>query len=414
MNKPELMAPAGDWTKLRAAVENGADAVYLGLQSLNMRATANNFRNEELSEVTKYCHENNVKVYLTMNNIIFNHQLDEMRKLLKIAKEAKIDMVICWDHAVIREALKQQINICVSTQASISNVEAAKFYRDLGCKRVVLARECTLEQIREIKNELKDTLEIEIFIHGAMCVSLSGRCFMSHHLYGKNGDPSTNSANCGQCLQPCRREYMIYDPQDDYKLMIGRGYVMSAKDLCTIEFIDKILELGIESLKIEGRKRSPEYVAMATSVYREAIDLYYENPKLLTTNILTAWKTDLEKVFNRGFNSGFFYEYPAGKNSVTDEYGSKASESKEFVGIIDNYYDKPKVALAKLQSLDIKVGDNLMIQGPTTGVIRFSVEELRDDNKKIIQEAKKGSICTFKVSKVRKNDKIFLIKNKNN
>lgn len=397
--KPELMCPAGNWTMLRAAVDNGADAVYLGLKSLTMRATAMNFSNEELAEVTSYCHENNVLVYLTLNSIVFEHELVEVDKILKIAKEADIDMVICWDHSVIKKALKSGLQVCVSTQASISNSEAAKFYRDLGCKRVVLARECTLEQIKKIKEELKDTLEIEVFIHGAMCVAISGRCFMSHHLFGK-------SANCGDCIQPCRREYIIKDVDGGHEFEIGKGQVMSPKDMCTIEFIDEILALGIDSLKIEGRKRSPEYVARSTAAYREAIDLYFENK--LTKEKKQALKVELEKVFNRGFSAGFYHGVPSGKANITNVYGSLATEKKVQIGELLNYYDKPGVAFIQLQSNSIKKDDKVMIQGPTSGVIEFTIEEIRDENDKIIESASKGQKVCLKIpSKARKNDKFF-------
>jgi len=410
MIKPELMAPAGDWIMLRAAVDSGADAVYLGLKSLTMRATAKNFCDDELKEVVDYCHENEVKVYLTLNSIVFEHELERLDEVLKIAKEANVDMIICWDQAVIKKAVKEGLQVCVSTQASVSNSEAAKFYRDLGCKRVVLARECTLEQIKNIKQELGTSMEVEVFIHGAMCVALSGRCFMSHHLFGK-------SANCGDCVQPCRREYLIKDTEtldeDGNELVVGKGYVMSAKDLCTIEFIDELLEAGLDSFKIEGRKRSPEYVAKAVAVYREAIDLYFKDKNKLSKEKRFELKTELEKVFNRGFNSGFYYGTPFGKNSVTDVYGSKATEKKVQLGFVKNFYDEPMVAFIELTANNLSKGDKIMIQGVTSGVIELVVTEIRDEEENIIAHASKGTRVSIKLpSKARKNDQVYKLENK--
>jgi putative protease len=265
--KPELLAPAGNWQMLTAAVNSGADAVYFGVNKLNMRAKANNFKLDELKDVTDYCHSKNVDAHLTLNTIVYENELDEVDQVVKAAKDANIDLIICWDMAVIQKCMDHEVPFCISTQASISNTASAKMYKRLGAKRIVLARECTLEKIKEIKTDSK--IDIETFIHGAMCVAVSGRCFMSHSVFGK-------SANRGECIQPCRRDYTVYDSDGDKEFILGEDYVMSPKDLCSIQFIDQLIEAGIDSFKIEGRKRSPEYITKVVSTYRKAIDLYFE------------------------------------------------------------------------------------------------------------------------------------------
>jgi len=228
MKKPELMSPVGNWEMLKAAVDAGADAVYFGIKNLNMRVNAKNFTVDDLKKITEFCHKNNVKTYLTLNIIVYENELKDVEVVLKAAKQANIDMIICWDLSVIKKAKESGLEVCISTQASISNSSSANFYKELGAKRIVLARECTLDQIKEIRSKIN--LEIETFIHGAMCISISGRCFLSHHLFNK-------SANRGECMQPCRRKYLIYDKEESgNSMLLGEDYVMSAKDLCTIMY----------------------------------------------------------------------------------------------------------------------------------------------------------------------------------
>ena len=253
------MAPAGNWTMLRTAVNSGADAVYFGIDQLNMRAKAKNFTVKELKKIVEFCRGKEVKSYLTLNTIIYEDEINLVEELIKKAKQSGIDMVICWDLSVINICRKYNMPFAVSTQASVSNSSSAKLYRELGAERVVLARECSLEDIKKIKSEID--IEVEAFIHGAMCIAVSGRCFMSHELFDK-------SANRGECIQPCRREYEIKDTQTGNEMILGEDYVMSPKDLCCIEFIDELIEAGIDSLKIEGRKRSPEYVAVRSEERR--------------------------------------------------------------------------------------------------------------------------------------------------
>jgi len=396
-NKPELMAPAGDWTMLRAAVSSGADAVYFGLEKLNMRAKAANFSLDELPEIISFCKEHNVKTYLTLNTIVFEDELSELKEIIIVAKNNEVDRIICSDLAVADLCHKHSFPFCISTQSSISNSLAADVYKKLGAVRIVLARECSLEEIKKIR--AKTDLEIEAFVHGAMCIAVSGRCFMSHHLFGK-------SANRGECIQPCRREYEVHDKAIDKSLIIGEDYVMSPKDLCSIEFIDQLIESGIDSFKIEGRKRAPEYVAKAVSIYRQAIDLYYENN--LTIEKKTEFLSELEKVYNRGFSSGFYFGIPSSEEYSGVE-GSKATTRKVYVGKILNYYKEIEVAHILLESSEIKIDDEILIMGETTGVLEIKLEKM-NVNDKDNSIAKRGDEITLRIpSLVRRNDKVYLI-----
>ena len=401
MRKPELMSPAGNWVMLRVAIENGADAVYLGVGKLNMRAKAKNFTLEELPEVVSFCHDKKVKVYLTVNSIIMEDDQTHIDEVLTAAKTAQVDMIICWDVAVIYKCREYEIPFCVSTQASISNSTAAKFYSDLGAERIVLARECSLEEIKKIRKETLSPkrIEIETFVHGAMCIAISGRCFLSHSIYNK-------SANQGDCMQPCRREYEVYDKRLDTSLLIGKDYVMSAKDLCTIEFLDQFIEAGIDSFKIEGRKRSPEYVGKVTSVYRRAIDAYFEGE--LTEESKKGFLEELSHVYNRGFSSGFYFGKP-GSSDFSSVDGNSSSRKKEFIGKVLNFYKKPNVCYIAVLSGTFKVGDTLLIIGNTTGMVELEIRELFNEEIKIL-EAMRGDKVTFPSSKlVREGDQVYKI-----
>lgn len=395
--RTELMAPAGDWTMLRAAVNNGADAIYFGLDKLNMRAKAKNFSVEDLQELTSFCKENNVKTYLTLNTIVFEEELNELEEIIIAAKEKGVDRIICSDLAVADLCFKHQMPFCVSTQSSISNSLAADVYKRMGAVRIVLARECSLEEIKKIR--AKTDLEIETFVHGAMCIAVSGRCFMSHHLFGK-------SANRGECVQPCRREYEVYDSAAKKSLILGEDYVMSPQDLCTIEFIDQLIEAGIDSFKIEGRKRAPEYVAKVVSSYRQAIDLYFEGE--LTTEKKKELLTELEKVYNRGFSSGFYFNVPSSAEYAGVE-GSKATTRKSYVGKVLNYFKEIEVAHILIESGQIKTDDELLIMGETTGVLEIKPEKMKVNDIEN-QTAKRGDEITFRVpALVRRNDRVYLI-----
>lgn len=387
--KPELISPAGDWVSLRAAVEAGADGVYFGLKEFSMRAAAKNFKLSELKNVVELCHKNNIKAYLTLNTIVYEDELSKIKRILKKVKESKVDAIHAWDMAIVNEALKLKIPVHLSTQASVSNSEAARYYKKKGIERIILARECSIKQIKDIKKKVKG-LEIEVFIHGAMCVAVSGRCFTSQFLFGK-------SANRGECLQPCRREYTVID-EEGKQLKLGNHFIMSPKDLCALPFIDKLKKAGIDAFKIEGRNRSPEYVKTVTEAYREAIDNGFD-PELLEK---------VKQVYNRGFSSGFYLGTPT-NDDWTDVYGNKATKKKIYVGEIRKYYAKIKVAELKLQTRGLNKGEILMIQGKTTGVYEQKLGSMEMNHKKI-EKAKQGQLIAIKVSKrVRAKDKVFVI-----
>lgn len=396
-NKPELMAPAGDWTMLTTAISAGADAVYFGVDKLNMRIKAANFTLKDLAKIARTCKKHKVKSYLTLNSIVYEDEIKDLEKIIERAKKSGIDRVICWDFAAAQMCNKHDMPFCISTQASISNSLSAEFFKSLGAVRIVLARECSLEEIQKIRK--KTDLEIEAFVHGAMCISVSGRCFLSHHLFGK-------SANRGECIQPCRREFEVTDTITDKSMIIGEDYILSPKDLCTIEFIDQLIESGIDSFKIEGRKRSPEYVATTVSVYRKAIDLYFDGN--LTKDKKKEFLAELETVYNRGFSSGFYFDVPSSED-YTDIYGSKATTKKIFVGKVLNYFKAPKVAHILLESGKVKAGDAILIIGETTGVIEIKIEKMNvNDQEKSF--ANKSDEITLQVpSLVRRNDRVYLV-----
>jgi len=401
LSKPELMAPAGDWTMLRTAIKSGANAVYFGVDKLNMRAKARNFSVDELPEISKFCKSKKVKTYLTLNTIVFEDELSEAEQIIRAAKKAKIDRVICSDLAVAELCNNNKMPFCISTQSSISNSLSASVYKKLGAVRIVLARECSIEEIKKIR--ANTDLEIEAFIHGAMCIAVSGRCFMSHHLFGQ-------SANRGECVQPCRREYEVYDTATEKSILMGDDYVLSPKDLCTIEFIDKLVEAGIDSFKIEGRKRAPEYVVKTVSVYRKAIDLYFQ--KKLTMEKKKEFLKELEKVYNRGFSTGFYFGTPSSEDYAGVE-GSKATTRKVYVGKVLNYFKKPKAAHILIESGKIKRNDRVIITGETTGLVEMTLEEIIVDEKSS-RSAKKGDEVTVVTPElVRRNDRVFLIEHLN-
>lgn len=406
IKKPELLAPIQDYTSLTAAIENGADAVFFGIKGFNMRAGAKNFTLRDLPKITKIAKGAGVKTYLAINTIIYENELKKVEEILRKVKAAGVNAIICWDFAIIQIAKRLKIEVHISTQASIANSETAEFYRKLGATRVVLARECSLEQIKEIRKHTK--AEIEIFIHGAMCVSMSGRCFMSQYLFGA-------SANRGECQQPCRRKYLIKQVDGEQELELGEDYVMSPKDMCTIDFIEKILDLGVDCLKIEGRNRSPEYVATVTKAYRTIIDFICEakkRDKKFSEELLSLKKSLSEKldtVYHRGHSAGFFLGKPI--DEWTHSNGSQATQKKISVGSITKYYKKIGVAEIRLHGkLKIRIGDTLMIQGPTSGSIEEKIRSLEKDHEPI-KEATGGEKVAIKINKVlKKNDQVYLIK----
>lgn len=413
LKRPELMAPAGDMISLRAALDSGADAVYFGIVSMNMRANAKNFSVEELPEVTRICHEANAKAYLALNTIIFEKEVNLAEELVQKAAQAKVDGIICWDFSVVDIALKHKMKVILSTQMSVANAHSMAFlYKSFGIQRFVLARECTLDEITNIRSSLNSLLgkeaskiEIEVFAHGAMCVSVSGRCFMSQFAFNE-------SANRGECRQPCRREYLIKDIREGKEFLIGQNYVMSPKDLCSLPFLEKVLDVGVDSLKIEGRGRSSEYVSVVTKSYRRFIDFYMENRnKADFEQQLEPLRKELienvDSVFHRGFSNGFFFGRQIGEWSGGN--GSKATHRKTHVGTVTNFFKKVSVAEIKVEGRDFKVGDELMFQGPTTGVKTLKVISI-EENEKSVEVARKGTLVGVKLTEiVRENDQVFMI-----
>ena len=387
--KYELLAPAGDFSMLSAAVNAGADAVYFGLEEFSMRAAAKNFTIKDLDEIEIICKPKNVKKYLTLNTIIYNNELKKIEEAIKKVK-GKIDAVICWDLSVIQLCRKYKIPFFVSTQASVSNIESAKFYKSLGAKRVVLARELNLKQIKEISK----IIDIECFIHGAMCVSISGRCFTSQFLFCK-------SANRGECLHPCRRKYFVKDEEGN-ELKIENNQIFSAKDLCTLPFIEKMKKAGIISFKIEGRNRDARYVDTVVRVYRKALD------KKLSEKEIGDGLKELEKIYNKGFSSGFYLKMPT-SDDFSKVQSNASAERKHFVGKVVHYFDNAKVAAIKLVS-DLNVGDKIVIIGNATGIVHSKVDSI-EINRKQVNKAGKGKEVGIKVpEKVRNNDEVYVIK----
>ncbi len=402
-HKTELLAPVGNHEMLNTAIKAGADAIYFGIKGINMRASSKSFELEELESVVKLCKENNVETYLTLNTIIYNSELEKIKTILDEVKRVGISAVICWDLFILNEAKKRGIETHISTQASISNYETLKSYYQLGARRFVLARELKLEEVKEIYEMIqKDKLdaEIEIFGHGAMCVAVSGRCFMSQFAYNK-------SANRGECIQPCRRSYKIIDPETKVQFEIGNDYVMSPEDLCTLPFLDQIIPYA-RSIKIEGRGRSPEYVKMVIEAYREALDAIERNE--YTDELKLKLNDKVKQVYNRDFSDGFYMNRPIKK--FTDAYGSKATKQKVYAGVVKNYYKKAGAAEIKVEAHDINVGDKIFIIGPTTGVVEDSVKSIQIELKDVKVGPKGTSIAIITKELVRKNDKVYLWKDR--
>ena len=407
MKKPEVLAPIQDFMSLNAAIEAGADAVFFGVRGYNMRVNAKNFTAEDLHEIASIAHKAKVKIYLALNIIVYEEEIEGMEAILVKAKEAEVDAVICWDLSVVRRAKKIGLEVHLSTQASVSNSEAALFYKELGISRIVLARECNLEQVKEIRK--KADIEIEAFVHGAMCISVSGRCFLSQFTTCK-------SANRGECTQPCRRSYMIKDTSSDTEYEIGPNYVLSPKDLCTLPFIEKLVFSGIDSFKIEGRNKSVEYVSAVTSAYREIVDFIWENKDNQETD---SFKKELEEmkerlmksvgaVFNRGFSGGFYMGKPL--NEWANASGNVGSEKKTELGKVINFYKKIDVVEINITTDEkLKVGDEILIQGQNTGNFRTKVESMEIKHEKVT-ESLKGEAVAIKIDKkVHINDLVYKI-----
>ena len=399
------MAPVGDFETLAAAIQAGANSVYFGIEQLNMRArSAKNFTIDDLNQVVKICHQNNIKAYLALNTIIYDHDLNMMRKIVDAAKEANIDAIIASDVSVMMYARSKDIPVHASTQLNISNIEALKFYAQF-CDVMVLARELTLTQVKKLAEQIEqqqikgpscNLVRLEIFIHGALCMAISGRCYLSLHIFN-------SSANRGACKQPCRRSYIVIDKEEGYELEVDNEYIMSPKDLATIDFLDKVLDTGVSILKIEGRARPPEYVKTTTQVYREAVTAVKNGT--FTQERVKEWRERLSKVFNRGFWDGYYLGRKLGE--WADTYGSKATRQKFYIGKITNYFSKIKVAEIQILADEISINDEFLVIGNKTGVVEGKVLEIRKDDKPI-KTAKKGDIISIPITeKVRRNDKFY-------
>lgn len=402
----EIMAPAGNFECLNAAIQGGANSVYFGVGNLNMRShSANNFSSEDLQQVCDICRENGVKSYLTLNIVLYDEDIEPMKEALQAAKKAGVTAVIASDMAAIMYARELDIEVHISTQLSISNSQSLKFYAQYA-DVIVLARELNLSQVKEIKatidrEQIKGPsgrlLEIEMFCHGALCMAISGKCYLSLHEYGA-------SANRGSCYQLCRRGYSVTDLETGNTLEIDNKYIMSPKDLCTIEFMDKIIDAGVTVFKIEGRARSAEYVKTVARCYRDAADAVLAGK--YTPEYASELKERLSTVFNRGFWDGYYQGARLGEWS--EVYGNKATKSKKYIGKVTNYFSNIGVAEILIETGSISVGDNVIIIGPSTGVVEVTVEEIRVDLKST-ESAVKGEYCSIAVpEKLRRSDKLYL------
>jgi len=405
--KIELMAPAGNFESLQAALDNGADSIYFGVEQLNMRARASiNFTLEDLQEISDRCKAKNVRTYLTLNTIIYDHDLSIVKTLIQKAKDADITAVIAMDQAVISTARTIGMEVHISTQINITNFETAKFYA-MFADTMVLSRELSLRQVKKITEQIEKEnicgpsgklVEIEIFGHGALCMAVSGKCYMSLHTYN-------SSANRGACKQNCRKKYTVIDQETGIEMELDNEYIMSPKDLCTIDFLDQIADSGVQVLKIEGRGRAPEYVANVIKCYRDAIDSIeagtYSKEKVI------SWMLELEKVYNRGFWSGYYLGQKLGEWS--NGSGSHATQKKVYLGKGMHYFPKVNIGEFKIEAYDIAIGDTILITGPTTGAQEMEVKEMFVNDVKG-EKATKGDSCTIPLEfRIRPSDKLYKI-----
>lgn len=405
--KIELMCPAGNFESLQAALENGADSIYFGVEQLNMRARSSvNFTLDDLDEITRRCSPKGVRTYLTLNTIIYDHDLSIIKTVLDRAKSASITAVIAMDQAVIAYARQIGMEVHISTQINITNIETVKFY-SLFADTMVLSRELSLSQVKKITSQINKEqikgpngklVEIEIFGHGALCMAVSGKCYLSLHSHN-------SSANRGACKQNCRKKYTVIDQESGFEIEIDNEYMMSPKDLCTIDFLDQVIDSGVKVLKIEGRGRAPEYVATVTKCYREAIDAIFNGT--FCKEAVSLWIKKLETVYNRGFWSGYYLGQKLGEWS--DNPGSNATQKKIYIGKGRHFYPKTKIGEFEIEAYNLSVGDKILIQGPTTGSQEAEVISMMVDDIPA-QEAKKGDILTLPISfKIRPSDKLYKV-----
>lgn len=399
------MSPAGSYESLMAAIKAGCDSVYFGVEQLNMRArSANNFTLEDLKKIAQLGKEHGIKTYLTLNTILYDHDINLMKSIVNAARESGITAIIASDHAVMNYAKKVGVEIHISTQSNISNIDTVEFYSNYA-DVMVMARELSLKQVSEIVREIKrrtitcpsgKLVEVEIFAHGALCMAVSGKCYLSLH-------SNYASANRGACIQNCRKSYIVTDKEEGVEFEVDNEYIMSAKDLCTIDFLDQILATGVKVLKIEGRGRSADYVYTVTKCYREAVDAISEGT--YTKEKIENWKKRLETVFNRGFWDGYYLGKKMGE--WNSEYGSKATKKKIYVAKGLKFYEQPSVGEFKIETHDLSVGDEIIITGPTTGYVETTVTSLKVNDVNSAK-ASKGDTITIPVpEKIRRSDKLY-------
>lgn len=403
----EIMAPAGSWESLAAAFQAGADSIYFGIESLNMRAkSSNNFTIDDLKEIARQCRERKVKCYLTINTVLYDGDLALMQQIIDAAKEAEVSAIIAADVSVMNYAKQKDVEIHLSTQLNISNIEALKFYAHFA-DVVVLARELDLDQVAEIYKQIVEQdvrgprgelIRIEMFCHGALCMAVSGKCYLSLHEYNV-------SANRGACVQICRRGYTVKDKETDVELDIDSQYIMSPKDLKTIHFMNKMMDAGVRVFKIEGRARGAEYVKTVVNCYREAIEAQLDSS--FDSDKIADWDTRLSTVFNRGFWDGYYLGQRLGE--WTHQYGSSATKRKVLLGRGIKYYSKLGVAEFLLESNYLEVGDEILITGPTTGALEDVVREMRVDTKPVLKATKGQHISIPLTGKMRPSDKLYKI-----
>lgn len=404
----DLMAPVGSYESLMAAIQAGSNSIYFGIEQLNMRArSSNNFTFDDLRDIVSICEEHNVKTYLTVNTIIYDEEMEKMHKVVDAAAENHVTAIIASDISVMQYARSKGVEVHASTQLNISNIEAVAFFAQF-CDVMVTARELSLEQVKYITEQIRqrdirgpkgELVKIEIFCHGALCMAVSGKCYLSLHEYN-------HSANRGACLQACRRAYRVTDIESGDELEIDNKYIMSPKDLCTIGFINKIIDAGVSVLKIEGRARSCEYVKTVVECYDEALNSCFDGT--YGHDKIEQWKKRLETVFNRGFWDGYYLGQRLGEWS--EVYGSRATKTKVYLGKVLNFFSKINVAEIKLETAEeLSVGDEILITGTTTGAVQQIADEIREDLKpvpKVVQ----GSLFSIKTSEVvRRGDKLYKI-----
>lgn len=401
----EIMAPAGSFESLHAAIQGGADSVYFGAGNLNMRSRSSaNFSADDLKEIARICRENGLKSYLTLNITLYDQDLEEMRRMVDVAVESEISAIIASDIAAIQYAHSRGMEVHLSTQCNVSNIEALKFYSNYA-DVVVLARELNMDQVKaiheaierdQVKGPKGELVRIEMFAHGALCMAVSGKCYLSLH-------QMNSSANRGACLQPCRRGYVVTEKETGDELEVDNEYIMSPKDLKTIHFLNKMIDAGVRVFKIEGRARGPEYVKTVCRNYDEAIHAYLKED--FSPERIARWDSSLASVFNRGFWDGYYLGQRLGEWSAN--YGSLATHKKVYLGKATNYFPKIGVAEFVMETQNLAVGDDILITGPTTGALDLKVDELRYELEPV-QEVVKGQRFSLPVAtKVRRNDKLF-------